>query len=318
MAGKKKNKIRVTFNAPLTLCFAFICGIVLLADYFTKGQAVLRIFSSGGAKTSAYPFVFNSLLSYLRLFLHIFGSINFAHFVSNFAFILLLGPMLEEKYGSLVLALMMAVTSLVSGVINACFGQSLLVGAGDIAFMMVLLSAFTSFSKNEIPLSFILVLILYIGREIAISYGNGSSFSYGQKDLNGEIRALSNVAGGICGSLFAFLAVPKSQRKSSGKNENKGQGRNEGKKESYDSEEASFFSGIKSGIKGRIQKRKEEKEEEKENNKYNSHSWDKKRNSQDEDHSDSYSSNYTNSGSGGYSKSYSDDDQSTIIGSIDL
>ena len=306
MAGKKKNKIRVTFNAPITLCFAFICGLVLLADYFTKGQAVLSIFSSGGAKNSPYPFVFTSLLSYLRLFLHIFGSINFAHFVSNFAFILLLGPMLEEKYGSPVLALMMAVTSLVSGVINACFGQSLLVGAGDIAFMMVLLSAFTSFSKNEIPLSFILVLILYIGREIAISYGSGGSFSYGQKDLNGEIRALSNVAGGLCGSLFAFLAVPKSQRKSRGKNESKKADKSEFSRDTYDSEETSFFGGIKSGIKEKIQKRKQEREEELENNQYNSHPWDRENTRNDQEYS------------GGHSKDYSDDDQSTIIGSIDL
>ena len=166
MAGKKRNKIRITFNAPVTLCFALVCALVLAVDYLTKGRAVQTVFSSGGGKACAVPFDFSSLFSYLRLFLHVFGSLNFTQFVSNFAFILLLGPMLEEKYGSPVLALMMAVTALVSGVVNACFGQGVLSGAGDIAFMMVLLSAFTSFSKNEIPLSFILVVVLYIGREI--------------------------------------------------------------------------------------------------------------------------------------------------------
>lgn len=206
MAGKKRNKIRITFNAPVTLCFALVCALVLAVDYLTKGRAVQTVFSSGGGKACGVPFDFSSLFSYLRLFLHVFGSLNFTQFVSNFAFILLLGPMLEEKYGSPVLALMMAVTALVSGVVNACFGQGVLSGAGDIAFMMVLLSAFTSFSKNEIPLSFILVVVLYIGREIALSYGLAGAA--------GETGSLSNIAGGVCGSLFAFLAVPKSARKS--------------------------------------------------------------------------------------------------------
>ena len=68
MAGKKRNKIRITFNAPVTLCFALVCALVLAVDYLTKGRAVQTVFSSGGGKACAVPFDFSSLFSYLKLF----------------------------------------------------------------------------------------------------------------------------------------------------------------------------------------------------------------------------------------------------------
>lgn len=157
------------------------------------------------------PFDFSSILDYLRLFLHIFGSVNWSHLFSNFAFILLLGPMIEEKYGSAILILMMSVTSLVSGVLNACFGTSVLLGSSDIAFMMILLVAFNSFSKNEIPLSFILVVILYIGREISGLFGIDANAVGKNYFSETGISAVANIAGGICGSMFAFLVSPKTK-----------------------------------------------------------------------------------------------------------
>ena len=121
------------------------------------------------------------------------------------SFILLLGPMLEERYGSGILSLMMVVTALVTGVLNACFSTFPMVGSSDIAFMMILLASFTSLSKNEIPLSFILILVLYIGREIV---------GHQQKD---NIAIFAHIAGGLCGSLFAFLATPKQKATSTTK-----------------------------------------------------------------------------------------------------
>ena len=96
---------------------------------------------------------------------------------------------------------MMTITSLVTGVLNVCFSPSQLLGSSDIAFMMILLTSFTTISKSEIPLSFILILVLYIGREIL---GSGK---------NESISTLAHIAGGICGSMFAFLATPRARSK---------------------------------------------------------------------------------------------------------
>ena len=190
----KKNsffsKVRITYNAP----FALVSALILLIDsLFLNNNLIPAIFTAPSNST----FHFNQPLDYLRLILHIFGHSDWNHLISNMAFILLLGPMLEERYGSGILSLMMIVTSLVTGVLNACFSTFPMVGSSDIAFMMILLASFTSLSKNEIPLSFILILILYIGREIV---------THQQKD---NIAIIAHIAGGLCGSLFAFLATPK-------------------------------------------------------------------------------------------------------------
>jgi membrane associated rhomboid family serine protease len=64
--------------------------------------------------------------------------------------------------------------------------------------MMILLASFTNFSHGEIPLTFILVLTLYIGNELIKSFGPANNISY-----------FAHIAGGFCGSLFGFFISPK-------------------------------------------------------------------------------------------------------------
>jgi len=66
-----------------------------------------------------------------------------------------------------------------------------------VVFMMILLASFTNFSHGEIPLTFILVLTLYIGDQIIKSFGSGN------------ISHFAHIAGGFCGSLFGFFISPK-------------------------------------------------------------------------------------------------------------
>ena len=109
---------------------------------------------------------------------------------------------------------MMLVTSLVTGVLNACFSPLPMLGSSDIAFMMILLTSFTSISKNEIPLSFILILILYVGRELFA------------RPSDQNIATLAHIAGGLCGSMFAFLAMPKAASRKNGTAQKKQDDRN--------------------------------------------------------------------------------------------
>lgn len=191
------SKIKITYNAPVTLTFALISALILLIDTLSKGAVIPSFFTAPGNIKSPDPFNPVSTLDYLRLFSHVLGHTDWNHFLGNMAFILLLGPVIEERYGSVILSVMMTITALVTGVLNVCFSPAPLLGSSDIAFMMILLASFTSISKSQIPLSFILILILYIGREIL---GGG-------KEQN--ISTLAHIAGGICGSLFAFLATPR-------------------------------------------------------------------------------------------------------------
>ena len=64
---------------------------------------------------------FSDILSYWGIISHIMGHTDWNHFFNNFSFILLLGPILEQKYGSHTIIWAMLVTSIVTGVLNFLF-----------------------------------------------------------------------------------------------------------------------------------------------------------------------------------------------------
>ena len=193
-------KIRVTYNAPVTLTFVVICTVIMLLDtYVFDRHLAAALFIIPGGKYSSHPFDWKAPLDYFRLFSHVFGHADWQHLISNMSLVLLLGPIIESRYGSRVLALVITITALVTGVINACLITHPEMGASSVVFMMIMLASFTSFAKNEIPLSFILVFILYIG---------GQFFNFGTLQHNG-ISVAAHIAGGLCGSLFAFLLTPQ-------------------------------------------------------------------------------------------------------------
>jgi len=66
--------------------------------------------------------------------------------------------------------------------------------------MMILLSSFTNFSKGEIPLTFILVLILYMGVQILESLRADN------------ISQFAHIVGGLCGSFFGFVRLNKNSK----------------------------------------------------------------------------------------------------------
>lgn len=194
------RKIRVTYNAPVTLTFVVICTVIMLLDsYVFDRHLAAALFIIPGGKYSSHPFDWKAPLDYFRLFSHVFGHADWQHLISNMSLVILLGPIIESRYGSRVLALVITITAFVTGVINACLITHPEMGASDVVFMMIMLASFTSFAKNEIPLSFILVFILYIG---------GQFFNFDTLQHNG-ISVAAHIAGGLCGSLFAFLLTPQ-------------------------------------------------------------------------------------------------------------
>ena len=198
---KKASKFRITYNAPITLTFALLSVIILFLDTKLLNHHFIRaLFVAPGCQGSGFAFNHQDPLNYFRLFSHILGHSDWNHLLSNLSFILLLGPILEERYGSAVLLVMILVTALVTGAINACLIPSGLMGASGIVFMMILLASFSTMSRHEIPLSFFLILFLYLGREL---------FANNQINKIYHISTFAHVAGGICGSMFGFLAASK-------------------------------------------------------------------------------------------------------------
>jgi membrane associated rhomboid family serine protease len=185
--------MRVKYNAPAILTYTFVSAAVLILSLTLVPSLTENWFLISGKGT----FSAKSFRCWVTLFTHVIGHANWNHFISNFAFILLIGPILEENYGSVLLFLMMAITAMVTGVLNILFFSSNLLGASGIVFMMILLASFTNFSRGEIPLTFILILVLYLGRELFNSF------------LNNNVSEFAHVVGGFCGSLFGFFRPVK-------------------------------------------------------------------------------------------------------------
>lgn len=186
--------MKIKYNAPTTLSFAFFCTLIVALDQFLVHGLTRTFFMV----PNALAFDLFKPINYLRLFTHIAGHADWNHLISNLAYILLLGPMLEETYGSITMFLMIIVTGFVTGVLNACFFPHPLLGASGVVFMMILLASFTNHGKDDVPLTFILIVILYLGREILNAFKGD------------DISQFAHLAGGLCGSLFGFFKPAKS------------------------------------------------------------------------------------------------------------
>ncbi|HLF65330.1 MAG TPA: rhomboid family intramembrane serine protease [Saprospiraceae bacterium] len=176
--------MKIKFNSPVILTFSLICVAVFFLDKAVAG-GLMRYFTLTHVSTS-------DPLSLVTLISHVAGHVNLEHLLGNLTFILLLGPIVEEKYGSGRLLIMMFVTAVVTGILNIFLFHTGLLGASGIVFMLILLISFTNTKNGEIPITFILVALLFIGKEILHSL---------QAD---EVSQFAHIIGGICGSAFGF------------------------------------------------------------------------------------------------------------------
>ena len=190
MASKSKGfTIRFKYNAPVVLTFALLA----LGAYFLN-QAL-------GGKPNIYYFSTyrHSLLdplTYVRSIGHVLGHASWDHYIGNMLLFLLLGPILEEKYGSKPLLIMILITAFFTSLINFIFfPHSALLGASGIVFMFILLSSVVAVDKGEIPISFIVIVVLYLGREIV-----------SMMDSN-NISEMAHIIGGAFGSFFGFFSL---------------------------------------------------------------------------------------------------------------
>lgn len=185
--GLQKSAAKISFNSPVILGFTAICLVSLLLSALTHG-------ASNNAVFSVYRSSLASPLTYVRFFGHIFGHASWQHFINNIMYILLLGPLLEEKYGQTDMIMIIAVTALVTGLINFIFFPHVqLLGASGVVFAFILLASFANFQNGKIPVTFILVAVIYIGQQV-----------YNGIFANNNISELTHIIGGIVGSIFGF------------------------------------------------------------------------------------------------------------------
>lgn len=182
-----KTKYHLSYNSPVILTFAAICLVTFIMDTITQGFTNRLLFVCYGHASLLDP------LTYLRAFFYVFGHANFAHFAGNMTTFLLVGPIVEEKYGSWNLCIMIFVTALAGGILNMIFFDTGILGASGICFMLIILSAFTNMRKGEIPLTLILIAVIYLGQEI-----------YNGFTVTDNISHFGHICGGVSGLGFGI------------------------------------------------------------------------------------------------------------------
>lgn len=175
------------YNSVLILTFFFVSFFVLILKYITFGKSNNVLFSS-------YRSSLLNPLTYIRLFTHILGHDDWKHFSNNFLYILLVGPMIEEKYGSFNLLIMILITAGLTGIINHIIGRKRILGASGIVFMLIIMSSFVNIQVSKIPITLVLIFIFYIVNEIIDGVFKKDNISH-----------MGHILGAICGCIFGFI-----------------------------------------------------------------------------------------------------------------
>lgn len=182
-----KKKFRITLNAPVILGFVLMCFIATLLGMITAGRSTQAVFMT-------YHSSLRNPMTYIRFLTHVFGHSGWSHFIGNVSYLLLLGPMLEEKYGAKELLEIIGVTAVVTGMINYIFFWNIgLCGASGVVFAFIVLASFTGFHEGEIPLTFILVVIVFMGQQV-----------YQGIMVRDNVSQMAHIVGGVVGACVGY------------------------------------------------------------------------------------------------------------------
>lgn len=179
--------VSIKFNSPVVLTFVAICFGVMAMNMLTAGRFTDLLFVT-------YHSSLSDPLTYVRFFTHVAGHVSWEHLIGNMMYILLLGPLLEERYGGKKILFVILITALATGLVNYfLFPGVALCGASGVCFAFILMASFTGFRNGQIPVTFILVAILYLGQEI-----------YYGIFIDDNVSNTAHLVGGLIGSIIGY------------------------------------------------------------------------------------------------------------------
>ena len=176
--------MQLQYNSPVILTFFLLSLGALFLGQWTGGWTTKHLFC-------VYRGSLKDPLFYIRLFGHML-------------LLLVIGPPMEEKYGSGPLLKGILLTALISGVLQCVlFPHTALLGASGIVFMLIMLASLSGFSGG-IPVTMLLVAALYLGQQvydIIFAHDNVANFMH--------------IVGGVCGTAFGYVyaMLPRKRRR---------------------------------------------------------------------------------------------------------
>lgn len=177
--------MKITFNSPFILTFTLIAVVLMALALLTGGN--FSVFALNGA------FSMSNWKSYVGLVTYPLMHANMTHLTANFGIILLLGPLLERKYGWKKLLGLCLGTTLVIGIVHIILSDQYLIGASGLVFLFIVLASLVDSSGKEIPVTFILVAVLFLGEEVASAFREDN------------ISQMAHICGGLMGIFYRYV-----------------------------------------------------------------------------------------------------------------
>lgn len=176
--------MRITVKAPLTIIFT-ITTVVFYFLLQTNGP-IPRVFVLHGDLQFDNPLFYPSLVMYTM------GHVSINHMVGNLSLFLLLGHIIEKRYGSRKMFFMLTITGALTALVHIALFDHKLIGASGLVFMMIVLSSLVDIRAKEVPISFILIVLLFIGKEVVESFESDA------------VSQFAHIFGGVMGAFFGF------------------------------------------------------------------------------------------------------------------
>ena len=182
-----KNKIidNIDYNSPVIINYILVCFVLYVLNKLTDGY--INDICYLPSNLIINPFALHRLLLYTL----VHGS--FEHLIGNMALLALTGPSVEKKYGGGIVLGLIAVNSVMIGLMQGVLVHQGVMGASSIVFMFLILSVFADTETKKIPLTIFIVAACYIGNELLGALTVDS------------VSQLSHIMGAVMGLIFGLL-----------------------------------------------------------------------------------------------------------------
>lgn len=176
-----------SYNSVVILSYFFICLLVLILNIITRDKINRFLVFRRGSLLNP--------MTYVRLIASGLCHKDWSHFRNNFITILLIGPLLEEKYGSINLLYVLLITTFVSSLVHLFIYDSGAIGASDNVYMLIVLCSIVNIKDGKIPITLILIILFYVVDEVIKQFSN----------KNDSISHDSHLVGALCGFIFGYF-----------------------------------------------------------------------------------------------------------------
>ena len=178
--------MKITFQSKGSLYLALFCVLGSFVVMSMPDSSFGQVFILDGDAQ------FTNWKWYVSVLAYIFGHASFEHLLGNMALLLILGPIIELRYGTQRFVWMTIITAIVTGILHTLLWDNQLLGFSGVVFMYIVLSTLLNIRNREIPVTFILVVVLYFGMEIMASMKEE------------EVSHFAHLFGGAMGAFWGF------------------------------------------------------------------------------------------------------------------